>query len=115
MTDSVTVTGAVDKPLTLKKLKDFSRVAVTAPLVEPAEDGMDSSIVKVRPLRPFWTKPGCKKNLNTVMICSGPDGYRSLLSYGELFLSSYGSRIIVADRLNGKPIEDPGTFWLVVS
>ena len=52
--------------------------------------------------------------MNTVMICSAPDGYRSLLSCGELFLSHYGERIIIADMMNGKPIEEPGKFWLVV-
>jgi len=52
-------------------------------------------------------------NLSTVFLLSAPDGYQSLLSYGELFLSPLGNRIIIADKKNGKPIKKGGKFEVV--
>lgn len=47
-------------------------------------------------------------DLNTVFVVSAPDAYRSLISYGELYLNSRGDRIMVADRVDDAPIGDNG-------
>ena len=41
------------------------------------------------------------------------DNYRSLLSYGEIFLSPAGRNILVADQIEGKSIEKLGRFVMV--
>ncbi len=53
-------------------------------------------------------------NLNSVFLVSAPDGYRSLLSYGEIFLNPYGNRIMIADKINNKPIKKDGKFILII-
>lgn len=65
------------------------------------------------PLIELLKKQGIKGDLNTVLLVSSPDGYRSLVSWGELVMSDQGRRIIIADRKNGKPIDDTGRFIMV--
>jgi hypothetical protein len=52
-------------------------------------------------------------NPSSVLMVSAPDAYRSLISYGELFLSAQGDRILVTDQVDGKPWENGGRFILV--
>ncbi|MBN1930255.1 MAG: hypothetical protein JW786_01425 [Desulfobacterales bacterium] len=54
-----------------------------------------------------------KPDLSQVFLVSAPDGYRSLFSYGEIFLDPTGDRIILADKLNDKSIEPGGKFMLI--
>jgi precorrin-4 methylase len=49
---------------------------------------------------------------NTVYLISAPDGYRTLLSFGELFLNPAGARILISDRADNKNIEENGKFNL---
>ena len=52
-------------------------------------------------------------DLNTVFIVSAPDAYRSLISYGDLYLNPHGDRIMIADEVDDKPIgENGGRFVL---
>jgi hypothetical protein len=53
-----------------------------------------------------------KPDLSQVFLVSAPDGYRSLFSYGEVFLDPAGGRVILADRSNGKPLKRGGKFFL---
>lgn len=46
----------------------------------------------------------------TALVLSSPDGYRSVVSYGELFLAPTGERMLVADSSEGKPITSQGKF-----
>jgi hypothetical protein len=52
-------------------------------------------------------------NLNTVFIVSAPDAYRSLISYGELYLNSHGNRILIADKIDGKPTPENGGRFIL--
>lgn len=56
---------------------------------------------------------GVKRDLNLVFLLSAPDGYRSLLSYGEVFLDPLGDRILVADKMEGKPFDQGGKFFFI--
>jgi DMSO/TMAO reductase YedYZ molybdopterin-dependent catalytic subunit len=60
-------------------------------------------------------KAGVNNDLATVFIISAPDGYRSLFSYGEIFLNRVEESIIIADKINGKAIDENGKFFLVPS
>ncbi|MDL1968805.1 MAG: hypothetical protein LWW97_09740 [Deltaproteobacteria bacterium] len=66
-------------------------------------------------LKQILENAGVLPDLNTVFIVSAPDGYRSLLSWGEVFLSPSGDQIIIADRINGQSIDSGGKFILSVN
>lgn len=53
-------------------------------------------------------------DINSVFLVSAPDAYRSLISYGELFLSTNGDRILVTDQVDGKAWVRGGRFILVL-
>ncbi|MCP4578708.1 MAG: hypothetical protein GY846_20725, partial [Deltaproteobacteria bacterium] len=58
-------------------------------------------------------KMDVKPDLSQVFLVSAPDGYRSLFSYGEIFLDPAGDRMILADKLDDKSIDPGGRFMLV--
>ena len=66
------------------------------------------------PVTELLTRAGIEPDLRSVVVVSAPDGYRSLISYGELFLSPQGQRILIADRANGTPLQKNGKFLLVL-
>jgi hypothetical protein len=55
------------------------------------------------------------KAMTTGVIARGSDGYEVLLSLAEVDPAFHGGDVIVADALDGKPIEKNGPFQLVVS
>ena len=55
-------------------------------------------------------KAGINPDINTVFLISAPDGYRSLISYGEFILAPYGSNILIADRADNQPLKENGKF-----
>lgn len=106
------VIKAGGKNLTLDKLSAGPRLTVSADQVGEGKGFHGRCEYRGVPLRDLLASlpPG---DLNTVYLVSAPDGYRSLTSWGELFLSPAGRRIILADRLGGKPIDNTGRFHLV--
>jgi precorrin-4 methylase len=65
------------------------------------------------PFREVLSKAGIGKQTDAVILATAPDGYRSLFSYGEVFLAPQGERMLVADRLDGRPMDENGRFCLV--
>jgi len=63
-------------------------------------------------LKSLLEDAGIGSDLNTVFIVSAPDGYRALFSYGEVFLNRADDTIIMADKMNGKAIDEEGKFFL---
>ncbi len=57
---------------------------------------------------------GLGKSLEGVILAGAPDGYRSVISVGELVLGDTGKDTIVADTLDGGPIKNMGRFHMVV-
>jgi DMSO/TMAO reductase YedYZ molybdopterin-dependent catalytic subunit len=50
------------------------------------------------------------------LVATGSDGYKTVLSLGEIDPGLHPGTVIVADTLNGKPLGDKtGPFRLVVS
>ncbi len=66
------------------------------------------------PLAALLEKNGVHVDVNSLMVFSSPDGYRSIISGGELLLSAAGKNIIIADTREGKPIREMGKFHLVI-
>lgn len=50
----------------------------------------------------------------SAVVVSAPDGYASLVSWAELFMGPLGGRIIVADQMDGKPMQENGRFALIL-
>jgi len=106
------ISGSVRKTMTVKKLSAFPRMDI------PVRHGECRGFHGIQKfsgtsLKHITAKAGIAADINSVLLVSAPDGYRALVSYGELFLSSLGERIIIADRLDGKPLEKEGSFYLI--
>ncbi len=109
---SFAITGSVKNPLFVSVLSAYTR---TEAMIKPVGDGKGylglKSIYGV-PLIELLKKAGALMDANTVYLVSAPDGYRTLLSFGELFLNPAGARILVADQADNEPIEKTGKFNL---
>lgn len=66
------------------------------------------------PLVDILNQAGVDGDPHTAFLVRSRDGYRSLLSYGELFWSPLGRRILLADRRDGHPLGNHGEKWLVL-
>jgi len=107
------VLQAGDERRTLEKPPAGRRLAVEADQVGEGKGFHGRRRYEGVPLRDLLASlaPG---GLETVYLVSAPDGYRSLVSWGELFLSPAGRRILLADRLEGRPIAEGGRFQLIL-
>jgi precorrin-4 methylase len=101
----ILVTGAVKKELKLSSLKDFPSMEMSKKVVgvHKGYHGLHSyqgvSLAKV------LEAAGAGDELTKVVMISAPDGYRALFSFGELFQSFSGRRIMLAESDNGKSLE----------
>lgn len=108
------LSGPGSSPVTYKKLPDLARSQILANHVGEGKGYHGRDIFIGVPLIELLKKQGIKGDLNSVLLISAPDGYRSLVSWGELFMSDLGRRILIADTKNGKPIDADGRFILVM-
>ena len=109
---SIAIKGLVKKPLTIKELASFPKTEM------PVRHGQCKGYHGIQKfsgasLKKIAESAGINADKNSVLMVSGPDGYRTLVSYGELFLSSGGDRIMIADSLDGSPLKHEGKFHLV--
>ena len=107
------VTGAVEKPLTVSDFSGYPKKTVKARHLGEGKGYHGIDKMEGSPLRSLLNKAGIGPNINSVFLLSAPDGYRALLSYGEVFLDPAGERMVVADRMNGQPIKKNGKFFFV--
>ncbi len=108
------VTGKVKKRLDLEDLSSYPHIEVQAKQVGDGKGYHGLRDFEGVSLGTLVSRTGIEPDLNTVFLVSAPDGYRSLLSYGELFLNRAGKNIIIADKLSGGPIKENGKFNLIV-
>ena len=66
------------------------------------------------PLTVLLEKAGIETDPKTVFLVTSPDGYRSILSYGELFYTLQGRRILIADGVGNFTLRKDGRFIMVV-
>lgn len=107
------VISAGGKDSSIMSLPKINRITLIADQVGEGKGFHGRKIYSGIPLRDLLERQRQKGDVNTVYLISAPDGYRSLASWGELFLGPLGRRIVLADTLNGKPIENTGKFHLV--
>jgi len=112
---SFTITGDVKKPLTVSRLASYRRVEAPAKSVGDGTGyhGLESYGGVL--LSELLNKAGVTPDVNQGIVVSAPDGYRALLSNGEIFLSSHGKGIIVADQIAHAPVEKDGKFKLLLA
>lgn len=53
-------------------------------------------------------------DMDKAILLTAADGYRSLVSFGEVFLSSFGDRVIIADYRRGTALKEDSGFALIV-
>ncbi len=108
-----TITGAVDRTLMLKDLSSYPRMKMTVKHLGEGKGFHGFDKFEGVYFKKIIEDAGIKPDLTKVFMVSAPDGYRSLFSYGEIFLNPAGERIFIADRLKDQPIEKFGKFFLV--
>jgi hypothetical protein len=110
---ALTITGAIKKPFTLKKkLSGYPRIEVAA-----RERNKETNQLKTYggvSLRALLERTEITLDPTSALLVSAADGYRSLVSFGEIFLNHLGDRIIIADMVDGRPIVNQGNFYLVL-
>ncbi len=108
-----TVSGAVERQLSVKDLSPYPHTCVKVPMIGEGKGYHGVREFCGVSFRQIIEKAGIDHDMRTIFLISAADGYRSLFSYGEVFLDPSGSRLIIADKINGSPIEKDGKFFLV--
>lgn len=109
---SIEIEGAAKKPATIKRLAPFPKIEI------PVRHGDCRGYHGIQSysgasLKKIVETAGVKLDIDSVLLAWAPDGYRTSISYGELFLSPSGARIMIADHLNASPLNKGGRFCLV--
>ncbi|MBW2605239.1 MAG: hypothetical protein JRE28_13150 [Deltaproteobacteria bacterium] len=101
-------------PVVIDKLPETSRKTIRAHVVGEGRGYHGTHDFTGIPLISLLGNIKLGFDTNTVFMVSAPDAYRSLISYGELFLNANGDRILFADQVDGKTWENGGRFILVL-
>lgn len=104
------IAGEVKRELKITDISSYQRLEI---LAKQTGDGKGYHGLKHFggvPLIDIVRSAGIEPDLNTVLLVSAPDGYRSLISYGELLLAPYGRNIIIADTADSHPLKENGKF-----
>jgi DMSO/TMAO reductase YedYZ molybdopterin-dependent catalytic subunit len=117
---ALTVTGTVDKPLSLS-LRDLQNLPRKTVKVLNSHDGKEETYEGVL-LADLLAQAGVPSGekirgaaMATYVEADAADGYRAILSLAETDSSFQDSEIIVADKMNGQPIRaNAGPLRLVV-
>jgi precorrin-4 methylase len=111
---SVTINGAGVKPVTISSLPSSGYVETTVKQVGDGRGYHGMAAYRGVPLASLLEKVKGAVDPATVFVLTAPDGYRSILSAGELFYSARGNSVLLADMLDGAPITSNGKFHVVV-
>jgi len=108
-----TITGLVGQTVIIKDLSSYPRKETKVKHLGEGKGYHGIDRFAGAPFKTILDEAGITPDLNKVFLVSAPDGYRALFSYGEIFLDPAGERMIIADRINDRPIEKGGRFFLV--
>ncbi|MGC1687248.1 MAG: molybdopterin-dependent oxidoreductase, partial [Candidatus Acidiferrales bacterium] len=104
-----TVSGDVEHPLSLSldDLSKMSRTTVNVTNPHEKKDGMFEGVALSELLKQAGAPQGTKLRgaaMATYVIAEAADGYRVIFSLAELDSDFQDSGVIVADRMDGKPL-----------
>ncbi len=108
------VNGSVMKPYTMDRFDESSLKEIRAHIVGEGRGYHGTHDLMGVSLKGLIMAAQPNLNLNTVFLVSAPDAYRSLLSYGELFLNPHSDRILVTSERDGKSIKKDGKFIMIL-
>jgi len=111
---SFSICGAVATAATVSALPEKNYDTV---LFKEVGDGQGYHGLKTFggvPLVDLLEQAGIGNDLDTVVLISAPDGYRTVLSYGELFLSTVGKDILIGDTIGGEYLTNRGRFFVLL-
>ncbi|SPD75496.1 putative Molybdopterin-binding tetrapyrrole methyltransferase, one heme-binding site [uncultured Desulfobacterium sp.] len=107
------IIGPDIKPKTIKKLSGFPKTKMTVKHIGEGKGFHGIDNYQGTYLKSLLENVDVKPDLSQVFLASAPDGYRTLFSYGEIYLDPAGDRMLVADKINNEDIENGGKFVLV--
>ncbi|APG28003.1 hypothetical protein A7E78_09230 [Syntrophotalea acetylenivorans] len=112
----IQVTGLVAKELKLSSLKDYPQMKMWKKVVGLHMGYHGLHLYKGVSLAKVLESVGVGDELTKAVMISAPDGYRALFSFGELFQSFKGRRIMLAESADGKPLEGQrgGKYRIIV-
>lgn len=110
----VKITKADGSVKTLTSLNDMNRFETTLKCVGEGRGWEGFRRLSGVPLRDILLAAEVAPSPTKGILVSSGDGYRSMISCGELFGTEEGARIMIADTLDGKPIEHGGRFMMAV-
>jgi len=111
---SFAVTGLVKQKLSITDLSSYAHMEIEAKQMGDGKGYHGLKIFGGVSLLSVLKKAGIDPDINTAFLISAPDGYRSLLSYGEVVLTSHGKDIIIADTVAGETLRKNGKFILIM-
>jgi len=101
-------------PFTAKELSSFPKYRTRISTVGEGKGYHGTHDVSGASLRAVLEGQVPTPDLNSAFLVSAPDGYRSLLSCGEVFLSYAGERILMVDTINNEPVKENGKFIMML-
>lgn len=99
---SFTISGEVATPLLVSDLNAYPRTEVMIKVIGSGRGYQGLQKVSGVPLVKLMEKAGAQMDINTVYLVTHSDGYRAVLSFGELFLDPDGGRILIGDGKEGR-------------
>lgn len=109
-----TVTGNVKRPLNISNFSSYPQIVAPSKMIGDGKGFHGLEFYGGVLLSDFLKKAGITQDLNQAIVISAPDGYRTLLSFGEVFLSSKGKSIMIADKMADQPVKKDGKFKLIL-
>jgi precorrin-2 methylase len=108
------ITGGVKQTLNVSDLSSHPRAEAPAKMIGDGVGYHGLESYGGVHLSELLKKAGVTPDLNQAIVISAPDGYRTLLSCGEVFLSSKGKGIMIADQVANQPVKKGGKFKLIL-
>jgi hypothetical protein len=99
--------------VTVKDLFSYPRIRTRVSTVGEGKGYHGTHDVSGAPFKTVVEQKVSKPDLNSAFLVSAPDGYRSVLSCGEVFLSPAGERILLVDTIDNEPIKENGKFIMM--
>lgn len=108
-----TVSGYGVNPLSYSALPPLDRIEILFKEVGDGQGYHGLKLFEGVSLAQILEEAGIPRDLDSAIVLSAPDGYRTLLSYGELFLSPAGKNIIIGDLMARTKVKERGRFFLI--